>query len=73
MSIQGKLARVIEANRISGVKAYGDVEYREVDPRMEMWKLEEVSADVVVDITWVKGFDQFVGELVHGRGYGQGK
>ena len=40
MSIQGKLARVIEANRISGVKAYGDVEYREVDPRMEMWKLE---------------------------------
>jgi len=42
MSIQGKLARVIEANRISGVKAYGDVEYREVDPRMEMWKLEAI-------------------------------
>ena len=42
MSIQGKLAKVIEANRISGVKAYGDVEYREVDPRMEMWKLEAI-------------------------------
>ncbi len=24
---------------------------------------------VVVDITWVQGFDGFVGELVHGRGY----
>jgi hypothetical protein len=32
-----------------------------------------VKADVVVDITWVQGFDGFVGELVHGRGYGQGK
>jgi hypothetical protein len=32
-----------------------------------------VKADVVVDITWVQGFDKFVGELVHGRGYGQGK
>jgi hypothetical protein len=40
MSIQGKLARVIEANRISGTKAYGEVEYREEDPRMEMWRLE---------------------------------
>lgn len=28
-----------------------------------------VKADVVVDITWVQGFDKFVGELVHGRGY----
>lgn len=26
MSIQGHLARVIEANRISGVKAYGEYE-----------------------------------------------
>jgi len=40
MSIQGKLARAIEANRISGVKAYGDVEYCEEDPRMKMWILE---------------------------------
>jgi len=40
MSIQGKLARVIEANRISGVKAYGEYEYREEDPRMKMWILE---------------------------------
>jgi hypothetical protein len=27
MNIQTKLARVIEANRISGVKAYGEGEY----------------------------------------------
>lgn len=40
MSIRGTLAGVIEANRISGVKAYGDVEYREEDPRMKMWILE---------------------------------
>lgn len=40
MSIQGKLARVIEANRIGGVKAYGEYEYREEDPRMKMWILE---------------------------------
>ena len=35
MSIQGKLARVIEANRIGGVKTYGEYEYREEDPRMK--------------------------------------
>jgi hypothetical protein len=29
MSIQGKLARVIEANRIGGVKAYGEYDYNE--------------------------------------------
>jgi len=29
MNIQGKLARVIEANRISGVKAYGEYDYNE--------------------------------------------
>jgi hypothetical protein len=29
MSIQGKLARVIEANRIGGIKAYGEYEYNE--------------------------------------------
>lgn len=28
MNIQTKLARVIEANRISGVKAYGEGEYQ---------------------------------------------
>lgn len=33
----------------------------------------ETKPAVVVDITWVQGFDKFVGELVHGRGYGQGK
>jgi hypothetical protein len=40
MNIHTKLARVIEANRISGVRAYGDYEYREEDPRMAMWRLE---------------------------------
>ena len=33
----------------------------------------ETKPAVVVDITWVQGFDKFVGELVHGRGYGQSK
>lgn len=28
MSVRGTLARVIEANRISGVKAYGEGEYK---------------------------------------------
>ena len=45
MNIHTKLARVIEANRISGVRAYGDYEYREEDPRMAMWRLE---ADYIV-------------------------
>jgi len=40
MNIHTKLARVIEANRISGIRAYGDCEYREEDPRMAMWRLE---------------------------------
>jgi hypothetical protein len=40
MNIHTKLARVIEANRISGVRAYGDYEYKEEDPRMAMWRLE---------------------------------
>lgn len=40
MNIHTKLARVIEANRISGVRSYGDYEYREEDPRMAMWRLE---------------------------------
>jgi hypothetical protein len=33
MSIRGTLARVIEANRISGVKAYGEYDYNERDIR----------------------------------------
>lgn len=40
MSVRGTVARVVEANRISGTKAYGEGEYREADPRMEMWRLE---------------------------------
>ncbi len=32
MSIRGTLARVIEANRISGVKAYGEYDYNERTP-----------------------------------------
>jgi len=30
----------------------------------------ETKPAVVVDITWVQGFDKFVGELVHGRKHG---
>lgn len=48
-----------------------DKPYKSVEESIQ--EVKEVSADVVVDITWVQGFDQFVGELVHGRGYGQGK
>jgi len=33
MSIRGTLGRVIEANRISGVKAYGEYDYTERDIR----------------------------------------
>jgi hypothetical protein len=33
MSIRGTLGRVIEANRISGVKAYGEYDYNERDIR----------------------------------------
>jgi hypothetical protein len=39
----------------------------------EVREVREVNPDVVADITWVQGFDKFVGELVHGRGYGQVK
>jgi hypothetical protein len=48
-----------------------DKPYKSVEESIQ--EVKEVSADVVVDITWVQGFDGFVGELVHGRGYGQGK
>ena len=34
------VGRIIEANRISGNRAYGDCEYKEEDPRMAIWKLE---------------------------------
>ena len=44
-----------------------DKPYKSVEESIQ--EVKEVSADVVVDITWVQGFDQFVGELVHGRGY----
>lgn len=40
MSIQGIVANIKEANSISGVRAYGDYEYREEDPRMAIWRLE---------------------------------
>ena len=29
-----------------------------------------IKTDVVVDITWVRGFDGFIGELVHGGKHG---
>lgn len=45
-----------------------DKPYKSVEESIQ--EVKEVSADVVVDITWVQGFDQFVGELVHGRKHG---
>ena len=40
MSIQGIVANIKEANTISGNRSYGDVVYREEDPRMAIWRLE---------------------------------
>lgn len=40
MSIQGIVANIKEANTISGTRSYGDVVYREEDPRMAIWRLE---------------------------------
>ena len=40
MSIQGIVAGIKEANNISGNRSYGNCQYREADPRMEIWKLE---------------------------------
>ena len=34
------VGRITEANRISGIRAYGDCEYKEEDPRMAIWRLE---------------------------------
>ena len=45
-----------------------DKPYKSVEESIQ--EVKEVSADVVVDITWVQGFDKFVGELVHGRKHG---
>ena len=40
MSIQAIVANIKEANTISGNRSYGDVVYREEDPRMAIWRLE---------------------------------
>lgn len=45
MSIHGIVADIKEANSISRNRSYGDVVYREEDPRMAMWRLE---ADYIV-------------------------
>jgi hypothetical protein len=51
-----------------------DKPYKSIEETIaEVKEVREVKPDVVVDITWVQGFDKFVGELVHGRGYGQVK
>ncbi len=51
-----------------------DKPYKSVEETIaEVKEVREVNPDVVVDITWVQGFDGFIGELVHGRGYGQVK
>lgn len=48
-----------------------DKQYKSIEETIA--EVKEVNPDVVVDITWVQGFDGFIGELVHGRGYGQVK
>ena len=46
-----------------------DKPYKSIEETIaEVKEIKEVNPDVVVDITWVQGFDKFVGELVHGRG-----
>jgi hypothetical protein len=48
MSIRGTLGRVIEANRISGVKAYGEYDYNERDIRgLRNTKIQELMAQSV--------------------------
>lgn len=70
MSIQTKLARVIEANRISGVKAYGEGEY--VGGGVGNARVQELMAqsvkhgrelDKLLAQNWVTGFDKFIGQL----------
>jgi hypothetical protein len=57
MSIQGHLAKVIEANRISGVRGYGDYVYRERHPNYELqvaeakWYVEQQRKGKQNDIT----------------------
>lgn len=46
-----------------------DKPYKSVEETIAETK--PIKTDVVVDITWVRGFDGFIGELVHGRGYGK--
>lgn len=38
-----------------------DKPYKSVEESIQ--EIKEASADVVVDITWVRGFDQFIGKL----------
>jgi len=77
MSIQGKLARVIEANRISGVKAYGEYDYNERDIRglrntnthIQNLMAQSVETgrklDKLLEKNWVQGHDEFIGKLVN--------
>jgi hypothetical protein len=53
------------------VSVQKDKPYKSIEETIA--EVKEVNPDVVVDITWVQGFDGFIGKLVHGRGYGQGK
>lgn len=77
MSIQGKLARVIEANRIGGVKAYGEYDYNERTPlpprNARLQELLEQSRQTGLKMremremkakNWVQGHDEFIGKLV---------
>jgi hypothetical protein len=56
------------------VSVQKDKPYKSIEEAIaEVKEVREVKPDVVVDITWVQGFDGFIGELVHGRDYGQVK
>jgi len=56
------------------VSVQKDKPYKSIEETIaEVKEVREVKPDVVVDITWVQGFDKFVGELIHGRDYGQVK
>jgi len=76
MSIQGKLARVIEANRISGTKAYGEYDYSErsvvalhnarIQELMEQSRQTGLKMREMEAKNWVQGHDEFIGKLMGG-------
>lgn len=68
MNIHTKLARVIEANRISGVKAYGEyqgggVSNARIQNLMEQSVKTGRELDKLLAKNWVQGFDGFIEKL----------